>query len=61
MAVAYYYRGIANFFYKKYEKAWGDVYQAQVLGYKVPPGFLKIFRNAKGTIVDLDLFAIELP
>ena len=45
---AYYNRANANFYKKEYEKAWDDVYKAQKLGYKVPPGFLKDLCEASG-------------
>jgi tetratricopeptide (TPR) repeat protein len=41
-------RGVAYFIIKEYEEAWDDVYTAQNLGYKVPPRFLKVLREASG-------------
>ena len=40
--------GIANFFKREYEKAWDDVHNAESLGYKLHPGFLKALREASG-------------
>ena len=48
IAEAHYNRGVVYFLKAEYKEAWDDVYNAQNLGYKVRPGFLKALRQASG-------------
>jgi tetratricopeptide (TPR) repeat protein len=45
---AYNNRAFVYFYKGDYEKAWGDVYKVQSLGYKVHPVFFNALRQASG-------------
>ena len=47
-AKAYYNRAICYFYQNENDSMWNDVRRAQRLGYQVPPGSLKAFREASG-------------
>ena len=49
LAEANYRRAIAHFFMEEYDESWGDVIEAQKLGYQIPSGFLDDLRKASGS------------
>jgi len=47
-AAAYYNRRNVYYCKGEYDKAWEDIHQAEKLGHKISPGFLKNLREASG-------------
>ena len=45
---AHYYRGLAYYLKKEYDKSWEDIHEAQALGYNLPADFVDKLRKASG-------------